>query len=83
MAVHRAVSNHSNKQHSSPDSSEPFLSISDLCLLALPGGPAESEESPEVKPEEAPVLVLRAEDTGALLEVDWEEGHINCGITFV
>lgn len=69
--------------NSSPDNSEPLLSISDLCLLVLSGDPTESEESPEVKPEETPVLVLRAEDKGALLEVDWEGGHINCGITFV
>lgn len=45
--------------NSSPNSTEPLLSTSGLCLLTLSKDPAESEESPEVKPEETPALVLR------------------------
>lgn len=53
-----------------PNSTEPLLSASALGRLTLSNDPAESEESPEVKPEETPALVLRVADKGTLLEVD-------------
>lgn len=44
--------------HFSPDKAEPFVRVTVLFLLILSDDPVESEESPEVTPEETLALVL-------------------------
>lgn len=43
----------------SPDNVEPLVTVTGLFLLILSDDPVESEESPEVTPEETLALVLR------------------------
>lgn len=48
-----------NDVHVLPDNVEPFFRVTVLSLLILSDDPAESEESPEVTPEETLAPVLR------------------------
>lgn len=43
----------------SPDNGEPLVTVTGLFLLLLSNDPVESEESPEVPPEETLALLLR------------------------